>query len=138
MKIKLNEPILNYQGDPIRDGLDNNTIQVCAKAVQEAGDKVLGEGNAGRLITEFQKSMLPEEATYGSIFRQVCEAGFKDKKGRTYEVFEVGLKCVGDTVDLSFDERELLIKLVEESNYTNIVIGRVGKLLKADEIEEKK
>lgn len=138
MKVKLNEPILNYQGEPIREGLDSRTIKTCERALLKAGHKVLGEGNAGELIQEFGKNILPEEATYGSIFRQVCERGFKEKKSRTYEVFEIGLKCVGDTVDLSFDERELLIKLVEEADFTNIVRGRVGKLLKADEIEEKK
>lgn len=133
MKVELKQKILNFEGKPVND-FDSRTLEVFSKAAVDAAKNIMTDEQMSEFIKALDKETMKNELTLGQVCRNVLAGGAGNEKlkaDKKLECFSVGLKCVGDTADLTDKERVLIVSLVDEAKYSPLVYGRVSQLLES-------
>lgn len=136
MNVDLRTKITDFEGNPL-SGLDEGTLKAVTRMTNAAVESVFGKDRLQEFINELNGKKLEHHLTVGKICRTVLANGTeKMKPDKKLECFSVGLKCIGDTADLSDSERQLILSLVDESGYSPVVYGRISQLFESKDLDE--
>ena len=136
MKIDLRAKIIDFAGEPI-SGLDQPTMKAFSNTVKETVEEVFGESQLQSFLSALKAKTVEHHLTVGKICRTVLANGTeKMKPDKKLECFNIGLKCVSDTADLSDAERQLILSLIDESGYSPVVYGRISQLFESKDPDE--
>lgn len=130
MKIDLTQPIKDFKGRAIT-AVQDNTIAALLEKAATVVENITDAKTKALFLNTIKPPAMRLPITAGDVICDVLAQPAEKMPGREkLERYKLGMKCTGDSVKLSKADRKLIQELVENSNYSPIVYGRIVDLFK--------